>query len=410
MYNEHTVQRNTPTQLPWNRKDRPITEDELTWLQSPQGCSACKAMAHDDPADTPAAVARWRRKLQPERVAAAWNQVRLRILARDKFARADEMFFDRVALEQATDEVIAQHKAKRFAGVSRVADLCCGIGGETIALASVCDVTAVDRSPVRVRMTEHNVSAHDRTVRAICSDVANDRQEADAINVDPDRRPKGPRRHDPAAGSPDLRTLVQLVQHHEHAAIKLSPGVDFDMLPFDAEIELISHHRECKQAIAWIGRFNRNHRTATVLPAGESISASKNTDTTWPQPQPITPGSYLYEPDSAVIRANLVGLLAQQQNLNPIDEQIAYLTADHLLISSFATAFRVIDVTDFSVKKLRPWLTTHNVESLDIKTRGFAASPEDIIRSLKLNGTRHATLFLTRQKQNPIAILAERLP
>ena len=53
----------------------------------------------------------------------------LRIRGAAKFDRAGEMWFDRVGLEQATTELVAQHKAKRFSG--DVDDLCCGIGAGT---------------------------------------------------------------------------------------------------------------------------------------------------------------------------------------------------------------------------------------------------------------------------------------
>ena len=48
----------------------------------------------------------------------------------------------RVGLEQASDEVVAAHKAGRFSDCGRVADLCCGIGGDTLALAARAEVVA----------------------------------------------------------------------------------------------------------------------------------------------------------------------------------------------------------------------------------------------------------------------------
>ena len=53
------------------------------------------------------------------------------------------MYFVRAALEQASPEVVAKHRARRFAdlGCQQIADLGCGIGGDAIALAAQAEVT-----------------------------------------------------------------------------------------------------------------------------------------------------------------------------------------------------------------------------------------------------------------------------
>lgn len=393
----------------WVREEKRLTLDEIGWLRSPAGREVCRAMAEDAPADTPAAIAHWRQRLAPERVAAAWNQVALRASARTKFSRADDMLFDRVGLEQASDEVIAEYKAGRFAEVSRVADLCCGIGGDAVALAGTRDVVAVDWSEVRTAMAAHNAGVYGRSLRTRAGDVAFDWPEADAAHVDPDRRAQGRRSHDPDQYSPGLATLERIVRHYQQVAIKLSPGAVFDVLPFEAEIELISHHGECKQAVAWTGKLQRDARRATVFPSGESIEAAAGTDRSWPDPRPPQPGDLLLEPDPAVIRADLVGILARRHDLAPIDPHISWLVGSEVPPTSMVRTFRVVDVTPWSAKPARAWLARHDIGRLDIKTRGFAARPETILKSLRPTGRKAGVLFLTRIEDRPSAILAERL-
>lgn len=393
----------------WIRDDRAVSPEEIEWLKTPEGEAACSAMASDEPADTPAAIRRWRQKLGPKQVAAAWNQVLLRRAARAKFSRAEQMLFDRVGLEQASDEVVARHKARRFAGSGRVADLCCGIGGDTLAIASQAETVAVDWSPVRVAMAEHNAAVYGARAVGLIGDVVIERPEADAVHIDPDRRAAGPRRHDPEFSSPDLEDLRRIVAYYRHAAIKFSPGIDFASVPFDAEIELISHAGECKQAVAWTGRFRQAHRRATVLPAGESVSAKAGDDLTWPEPRPPEAGLVLYEPDASVIRAGLVGVVARRLGLAPIDSRIAYLLGEPVPPTALLTPFRVIDWMEFSARKARQWLARHDVGRLDIKTRGFAFKSQDLSHQLRPGGRRPAVLFLTRVRDRPTAILAERL-
>ena len=66
---------------------------------------------------------------------AALETAILRGKARAKFSRAAAMYFTREALEQASGERISRYRAARYAGLGRVADLGCGIGGDSVGLA-----------------------------------------------------------------------------------------------------------------------------------------------------------------------------------------------------------------------------------------------------------------------------------
>lgn len=393
----------------WVRNEYMPTLHELAWLASPQGRDVCAEMAAGNTADTPTAIARWRERLDADLVIAAWTQVQLRAAAEAKFTRADEMLFDRTGLEQSTDEVVALHKARRFAGSQAIVDLCCGIGGDTLALAGTAPVAAVDISGPRATMAAHNASAYGGKAEGIISDVELTHPSADAAHIDPDRRPAGRREHEAERGSPDLVAVQSLVRRYRNVAVKLSPGADFTRLPFEAEIELISHRGNCKQAVAWTGRFAEVFRRATVLPASASITATREADLDWPPPVPVERACYLLEPDPAVIRANLVGVLARQLDCHPVDPRIAWLLADRPIDTPLARTFKVIDTIGFNQKKLRPWLAGHDVGSLDIKTRGTAFGPEDLSRRLRLTGSSHATLLVTRVGDTPLAVLAQRL-
>ncbi len=107
-------------------------------------------------------------------VAAALTQQSLRMAAREKFGRAEQMLFTRAGLEQASSDLTAAHSARRFAGRSVVADLCCGIGGNLAALAGSAEhVVAFDADLTALRFARRNAAAlaPAATVRAVCADV-----------------------------------------------------------------------------------------------------------------------------------------------------------------------------------------------------------------------------------------------
>src|SRR5450755_1832155 len=134
----------------WSRGDEDMAEagaERFEALLTPAGRElldhlAAEAMPPDTVlADTvPAATAlrlgtQLRRRYPAGLVAAAVAQHELRLQARAKFSRAMQMYFTRPGLEQASAEVVARHRAARYSPFGRVADLCCGIGGDLLALA-----------------------------------------------------------------------------------------------------------------------------------------------------------------------------------------------------------------------------------------------------------------------------------
>ena len=127
--------------------------DSLRRLLTPQGREALELAVARKPDETAfLAEFQFLSRRFPEDIArAAVEQAILRRKAAAKFTSAGRMFFTRVALEQSTSEAVARHRAKRFAGSSLILDLGCGIGGDSLALASMAPVIAVDHDHVGAR-------------------------------------------------------------------------------------------------------------------------------------------------------------------------------------------------------------------------------------------------------------------
>src|ERR1700752_4771667 len=180
--------------------------DDPTVLLSPRGQEllARLAAAGDGAADDLALAVRLRRDYPAGLVAAATAQHELRLAARAKFGRAMEMLFTRAGYEQSSSEPIARHRAARFGDASRVADLCCGIGGDLIALAAGREVLAVDRDAAHAWLAMHNAGVYGVAggVRACVADVRDVRLEGiSAVFIDPARR-SGTRRFPAGVSEP----------------------------------------------------------------------------------------------------------------------------------------------------------------------------------------------------------------
>jgi SAM-dependent methyltransferase len=388
------------------------TKEALDFLLSPEGGSLLVRLASMDVGEETVLVhtARLRQDYRPDVVAAALDLALLRRRGRRKFARAAGMFFTRQALEQASAEVVSRYRARRFARYAQVADLCCGIGGDALTLAAHASVFAVDIDPLRVRMVEANACAYgvgDR-LRAVCADVtAYPLAHGLAVWADPSRRVEGRRVFALSDYRPPLSALLRLAAGAPGAGIKLSPGIAYAELEallggLEHEVEIISVRGEAREAVLWLGELCTAERRATLLPGESTLTSYLPVERV-----PATPvGRYLYEPDAAVIRAHLVEHLAVRIDARKIDPQIAYLTADELVNTPFAVAYRVQEVMPFGLKRINRRLREMDIGQLVIKKRGLAIDPEQFRRRLKYGGTQQkVVLVLTRVQDEPTALI-----
>jgi methylase of polypeptide subunit release factors len=135
--------------------------ETFNWLLTTDGQALlAEAMANDlSDAAQLRELMRLRRLATPERASAAYEIAVLRRRAAAKFGTAERLYFTREALEQASGERIATYRAGRYQAYGTIADLCCGVGGDTLALAGVANVIAVDRDPLRLAMAAANARA-----------------------------------------------------------------------------------------------------------------------------------------------------------------------------------------------------------------------------------------------------------
>ncbi|MFC0600474.1 class I SAM-dependent methyltransferase [Streptomyces palmae] len=380
--------------------------DAFEHLLSPEGQELLSALRDYDPAQELATATRLRRDHPAELVSAALGQARLRQRAAAKFgADAYRMYFTPDGVEQSTRTSVADYRARRFAalGPESVADLCGGIGGDAIALARRgIRVTAVDRSPLTCAAARANAAALGLSERleVECADVtAYDTGAYQAVFLDPARRGGRGRVFDPEAYSPPLSFAVEAARRATWGAIKVAPGIPHEAIPEDAEAEWISDGGDVKEAVLWFGT-EPGARRATLLPAGATLTGRGLPD---PPVRPV--GRYLYEPDGAVIRAHLVAEVAEELSGGLIDATIAYVTADELTPTPYATAYEITDVLPFNVKRLKALLREREVGVLTVKKRGSAVEPEELRRKLKLAGPHSCTVFLTRVSGAPSMLL-----
>jgi len=391
---------------------------ELTALLTPEGLRLLDAMPAIESADDVArTVSRLRKDgHSPDLVSAVVAQARLRARARTKFGDlAERMLFTRAGLEQATRLPIAARHAARFrdAGLARVADLGCGIGGDALGLAGFgIRVLAVDADEVTAAIAAYNLApfGDDVEVRHGTAEET-DLAGVDGVWLDPARRTAGhgeTTRTRPADWSPSLDWVFDLATRLP-VGVKLGPALDRALIPGDVEAQWVSADGSTVELVLWSGALTRPgvRRAALVIRGGSAHELTAQADA---EDEPARDlGAYLHEPDGAVIRARLIGDVARTLEAGMLDEHIAYLTSDAALTSPFVSSFRVRETLPADVKGLSKALRARGIGRLEIKKRGVDIDPATFRTKLKLQGDESATLFVTRIGSKRTAILADRV-
>jgi SAM-dependent methyltransferase len=379
----------------------------------------------------------------PGLIAAALTQLALRAAGRAKFSRAGQMLFTRDGLEQASSEATAAHAAARYPAGWTVADLCCGIGGNLIALAggpgsAPADrpgpphagpprpplprrVIGVDRDPVSLAFARHNAGVYGAAggMAVVCADV----REITLGGVDGPACRAGGRRLAAGRSEPPLAWCLALAGQVAAVGIKAAPGLPRELVPAGWEAEFVAVGRELKEALLWSPALATARRRATVLPSGDTLTEAPGSAGAVAAAEPggpgtgaagappgagipvAAPGAFLLDPSPAVTRAGLVEELARQLGAWKIDPEIAFLSADRELRTPFARTLRVLESAPWHERRFARRLAELGIGAADIRRRGLAGDVEQIHRRLGLHGPGRATVVITRASGRPWGLI-----
>ncbi len=357
--------------------------------------------------------------------------------ARARFgADADLLFFTGDALAQATSPGIAAYHARYLAPLGTVADLGCGIGMDSIALAraGASRVFAIEQDAARLVFARANADALGvlDKITFVHGDAQTDDWNADAAFCDPSRREKQTnttqtRRVSGEADryQPPLSFIADVLTNRvkRGGCVKLSPALSDDVLQsLGGRVEFLSEARECKEACVWFGDAHGAGANYGIWPKAVcAVIVSPN------EPRVVVAGeeraplaalnrTCLYDPDPAILRANALANLCETigAGAGVISSSDAYLAGDAIADKTLAQTYRVLHQMPYKPRALGQWLRENGYNRLIVKKRHFPLEPPALLKTLGLpprGDGNEAVLVLVRGETDTafLAFVCERV-
>lgn len=324
------------------------------------------------------------------------------LLAAQRSARGkmpEHWLTDSDAAQQATPQLVAEYRAQLIKdfGAATVHDVTCSVGSEGASIRKQqLSWIGSDLDRVRLAMAQANLA--DANVLLCQADALQPISRADVIVADPARRANGRRITDPAKLLPPLPDLVEAHRGRE-LAVKCAPGIDYS--EWSGLVSVVSLDGGVKETCLYTEGFGSGIREAVVLRADgsrEIVRSDEPDDTTVAEP-----GTWMIEPDGAIIRAGLVRHWAHRHSLWMVDPHIAFLTGDELPAAT--SGFRFLEAVPF--KRLKAALANYQARALEILVRGVDVNPDQLRKKMKLKGHRQMAVLIARTGNSPTAYICE---
>jgi len=324
---------------------------------------------------------------------------------------------NKLNIEQTSSEMTAEYKAHLVSGDSLI-DLTGGYGVDCFYFSK--KVKTVIHCEINQSLSEivtHNYKqlkcSNIKTISGNGIDYLKDTSENfDWIYIDPSRRSDSKGKVFLLSDClPNVAEKIdEIFNKTNNVLIKTSPLLDItngiNELNFVKEIHIVAVKNEVKELLFLL---EKNHTEKISIITTDlynkkhhDFSFVKNTSeiATYGLPQ-----KYLYEPNSAILKSGGFNEIAIQHNLLKL-HQHSHLYSNDVLIDFPGRSFEITEVLAYNKKNLKKRFKKQQV---NVTTRNFPKSVEEIRKELQLkDGGNKYLFFTTNMKNKKIAILCSK--
>lgn len=282
-------------------------------------------------------------------------------------------------LRFATPEVVASYRAKRLK-CRTIADISCGIGGQTIFFAKECEkVYAIEIDPQKIEYAEKNCKRYGLdNVEFICGDALSEEvieqvPKIDILFSDPARPPSEDKRHVSSLEPGIPNVLSAYAEKTNNFAFEAPPQMTPDRIPFDCEKEYLSLNGQLNRLNLYFGDIRSCDRSAVSLPSEKRID-SNDLKAEVAKTEDI--GPFACEPEPSVVKAELLPEFAaaimtdssSQVSLFNIDQKRILLTSESPIDNTIAkNNYEVLKVVELDTALINKELRKEDVDTVILR-------------------------------------------
>jgi hypothetical protein len=421
---------------------------DYQWLDSREARQLWDTLSVEPPVSSASALARLRSKLTVEQAGILMEQLELLTVSRRKVAEPRMWFWTRQLLEQSSDEATASESALDFPPTTKVYDLCCGAGADSIALGKrKLFVQASDKCPIAAQLTRLNCRSHGLPIQvAEGAAEAIEIEKDHYIHIDPDRRSDGKRTTGLEWMSPAWPTVRQMLDKCLGMSLKLSPGMRMDRESLNLQSELspesirfLSKDGSVRQQRWYWGieRWPRGTVVASMFMNAPALIRSQRyvashggvatpnafANQGWFHESFLSSAigardlsqgsvvhvvkSYIADYDPSIRAGELAPQFAMRHGWQLIGSASGYLTSDMGSVHPMVRWFQVIENLPLDRKQLKAFSRSAKAHSWELKSRGIDIDLESLRKVLHTDATCNLklTILFTKVGQNHRAIV-----
>lgn len=354
------------------------------------------------------------------------QQIKARQKAKSKIptwaANLELLFPMNLSVEQSSSELTAAFKASLFSGETAI-DLTGGFGVDAFYFAQRFQkVTYVEHlAELAATVTYNYQQLGVQNIQVVASNaeayLETVQDPVDMIYLDPARRGQRQERvHLLQDCEPDIvRLLPQLLQKSKAVLLKTAPMLDIDLalqeLSHVVKVWVVAVQNECKEVLYLLqaGAGKNPEITAVNLKPEQEVTALSFTKQQEEQAQVAysEPQRYLYEPNTALLKAGAFKWLSQEYEVQKLHRNSHVYTSAELREAFPGRIFEIRAKPKANAKELQKFLPD---KKANITVRNYPLSVAQLREKVKLKEGGSTYLFATTDLHNkPILLLCQKI-
>ena len=348
-------------------------------------------------------------------MAMALQQIAGRQKAKEKlpewYATEGILYPKKVSMEQCSSSQTAEYKASLVEGAS-FADFSGGFGVDTVAFAKkFAKGWYVEPQEELCELFQHNCKVLDINNVDIINGTMEDNlasiEHLDMIYLDPSRRDTHGRRVVSLSDcTPNLLEWKSaLLERCNILMVKMSPMIDIFQtlrdLPETYAVHVVAVEGECKEVLFLLSRRDAPWHVSTTSPtilavdinktATSCVETTLETERTTPPHIATELGTFLYEPNAAVMKAGIFNALSEQFQIAKLAKNTNLFTSNELREDFPGRIFHIEAVHEFHPRKIAKELS--HLANASIAVRNFPLTAEELRKTLKIKDGNACYLF-----------------